>query len=138
MMPKFSQSSFSKLSTCHSDLQVLFYEVIKHFDCQILEGYRDEKAQNAAYAVGNSQLKYPYGKHNHHPSYAVDVAPYPIPAWSKTGDFLFFGGYVLGIAAMLKDQGKITHAIRYGGDWSRNNRITDENFKDYLHFEIIV
>ena len=45
-MPKFSQDSFSKLSTCHPDLQVLFYEVIKYYDCTILEGYRNQVDQD--------------------------------------------------------------------------------------------
>ena len=77
-MPKFSQSSFSKLSTCHPDLQALFYEVIKFFDCTILEGYRNEADQESAFAKGNSKLHYPHGKHNANPSMAVDVTPYPI------------------------------------------------------------
>ena len=137
-MPKFSQESFTKLSTCHIDLQVIFFEVIKNFDCTVLQGYRDEIDQHRAFLSGNSQLDWPNGKHNTQPSNAVDVASYPIPNWSNTGDFIFFGGYVMGIAEMLFTQGKITHKIRYGGDWSRNNKVTDESFKDYLHFEIIV
>ena len=77
-MPRFSQESFSKLSTCHQDLQILFYEVIKSFDCTILEGYRNEQDQEKAFKEGNSKLHWPNGKHNSSPSRAVDVSPYPI------------------------------------------------------------
>ena len=75
-MPKFGQTSKENLSTCHEDLQELFNEVIKHWDCSVVEGYRDEERQNKAYREGNSKVKYPNGKHNRIPSNAVDVVPY--------------------------------------------------------------
>lgn len=136
-MPKFSQRSFSKLTTCHRDLQILFYEVIKYYDCTILEGYRNEVDQEAAFAKGNTKLHFPHSKHNHQPSIAVDVVPYPIPAWSKTMDFIYFGGIVVGIAEMLFAQDKMTYKIRYGGDFNQNDRITDSSFLDSVHFELI-
>jgi len=136
-MPKFSARSFTKLSTCHIDLQVLFYEVVKTFDCTILQGYRNEADQNAALAAGKSKLAYPKSKHNFKPSLAVDVVPYPLPDWSKVVDFVYFGGYVMGIAQMLFDSGKMTHRIRFGGDFNRNQRISDSSFYDCVHFEII-
>lgn len=136
-MPKFSQESFSKLSTCHPDLQTLFYEVIRNFDCQILEGYRNEQDQEAAFAAGNTKLHWPHGKHNQQPSLAVDVSPYPVD-WNNTKRFYWFAGFVMGIAQKLKDEGKITHAIRYGGDWNGDKDITDNTFNDLVHFELIV
>lgn len=137
-MPAFSQESFSKLSQCHIDLQTLFYEVIKYRDCKILEGHRGQLEQNAAFAEGKSKLRWPDGKHNASPSLAVDVAPYPIPAWSKINNFIYFGGFVMGIAAKLKAEGKITHDIRYGGDFNGNEDVTDQSFVDAVHFEIHV
>lgn len=134
-MPKFSQSSFSKLSTCHIDLQVLFYEVIKYFDCTIIEGYRNQVDQEAAFSKGNTQLHWPHGKHNAQPSMAVDVISYPID-WNNDKRCYWFAGYVMGIAQMLKDQGKMTHSVRFGGDWNRNKDIDDEHFKDLVHFEL--
>lgn len=136
-MPMFSKDSFSKLSTCHIDLQVLFFEVIKHFDCTVLEGFRNEEDQQKAYHAGNSKLQWPNGKHNSKPSNAADVSPYPVD-WSNAKRFYWFAGYVLGIAEMLKQQGKITHSIRYGGDWNGNMDITDEKgLSDLVHFEIV-
>lgn len=135
-MPKFSPSSFTKLSTCHLDLQALFFEVIKNFDCTIIEGYRDEAAQEKAFANGNTLLHWPHGKHNHQPSMAVDAAPYPID-WNNDKRCYWFAGYVMGIAQKLKDEGKMTHAVRYGGDWNRDFEIVDNKFNDLVHFELM-
>lgn len=135
-MPVFGKDSFSKISTCHIDLQVLFFEVVKHFNCQVLEGYRNQADQEKAFKEGNSQLHYPHGKHNQNPSLAADVAPYPVD-WKNLKRFYWFAGFVLGIAQKLKDEGKITHSIRYGGDWNQNMNIDDENFKDLVHFELV-
>lgn len=137
-MPKFSQSSFSKLSTCHPDLQVLFYEVIKTFDCTILEGYRNEQDQEAAFAKGNTKLHFPEGKHNHNPAMAVDVVPYPIN-FNDERLSLWFGGYVQGIAQKLKEEGKMSHSVRWGGAWDGLGKLdTQGQLNDAVHFELIV
>jgi len=136
-MPIFSQKSLGKLKSCHPDLQVLFLEVVKYWDCTVLEGYRNQADQNAAYAKGMSKLRYPHGKHNQSPSLAVDVAPYPLPSWSNSGDFYYFGGFVMGIANKLWSDGKMIHKIKYGADWNSNQRISDESFVDAVHFEIM-
>ena len=135
-MPQFSMWSISKLSTCHKDLQTLFNEVIKNFDCIVLEGHRDQAAQDKAFSEGKSQLKYPDGKHNSNPSHAVDVSPYPI-IWSNINRFYWFAGYVMGIAQKLYDEKKMTHKIRFGGDWNNDKNITDNKFNDLVHYEII-
>lgn len=135
-MPKFSITSRLQLETCHKDLQTLFNEVIKTFDCIILEGFRDEKAQEEAFKAGNTQLHWPNGNHNTLPSYAVDVSPYPVQ-WNNVSRFYWFAGYVMGIAQKLYDEGKITHLIRYGGDWDKDKDITDNNFNDLVHFELV-
>lgn len=135
-MPKFSQESFSKLATCHEDLQALFYEVIKHFDCQIIEGYRNKEAQDNAFEKGLSKFKWQNSKHNYSPSMAVDVSPYPIQ-WGNLKRFYWFAGYVMGLAQKLKDDGKMSHSVRFGGDWDSDKNIDDENFRDLVHFELV-
>ncbi|CAK0742062.1 conserved hypothetical protein [Gammaproteobacteria bacterium] len=135
-MPKFSQASFSKLTTCHPDLQCLMYEVVKYFDCTVLEGYRNEADQEAAFAKGNTKLHWPHGNHNRLPSMAIDVSPYPID-WNNSKRFYWFAGYVMGIAQKLKDDGKMTHSVRFGGDWDGDKDITDQKFNDLVHFELI-
>lgn len=135
-MPKFSQKSFSQLSTCHMDLQVLFFEVIRSFDCAILEGYRNEQDQEAAFQAGNTQVHYPHGKHNKQPSMAVDAYPYPIN-FDDVKRLYYFGGYVLGIAERLKAEGKMTYSVKWGADWNRDTEVKDNKFQDLGHFELV-
>ena len=128
-MPRFSKRSKNRLNTCHSKLQELFNEVVKHFDCTIIEGHRGQKKQDEAYNKGNSKIKFPYGKHNASPSVAVDVAPYPID-WNDRDRFHYFAGYVLGTAKQMGLK------IRWGGDWDMDTKVKDNKFDDLVHFEI--
>ena len=128
-MPRFGKRSISRLKTCDQKLQELFYEVVKHFDCSIIEGNRGEERQNKAFADGKSKVKYPNGKHNKFPSVAVDVAPYPID-WSDRDRFHYFGGFVLGVAKQMGMN------IRWGGDWNQDTETKDNKFDDLVHFEI--
>lgn len=135
-MPAYSKISQERLSTCHKDWQVIMNEVIRGFDNSILCGHRGQAEQNAAYASGNSKVKWPDGKHNSLPSMAVDAAPYPIN-WKDRERFHYFAGYVLGVAAMLLAQGRITHKVRYGGDWDQDTEVADNGFDDCVHFELV-
>jgi peptidoglycan L-alanyl-D-glutamate endopeptidase CwlK len=128
-MPRFGKRSISRLQTCDQKLQELFYEVVKHFDCSIIEGHRGEEGQTKAYKDGKSKVKYPNGKHNKFPSVAVDVAPYPID-WSDRDRFHYFSGFVLGIAKQMGMN------IRWGGDWNQDTKTKDNKFDDLVHFEI--
>ncbi len=140
-MPKFGQTSLSRLETCHSDLQAIFTEVIKTVDCSILCGYRKEKEQNDAFIAGLSQLEWPLSKHNTFPSQAIDAGPYFADMqnvdWEDALAFAVFAGYVKRIAEELFQQGKITHRLRWGGDWDGDGRTQDEQFQDLPHFELV-
>jgi peptidoglycan L-alanyl-D-glutamate endopeptidase CwlK len=136
VMPRFSKRSINNLSECHIDLQVIFKEVINHFDCSVIEGHRLEAEQNAAFKAGKSKLKFPLSKHNSLPSMAADVVPYPIN-WNDTDRMRYFSGFVMGIAALLKEQGKITHTVRWGGDWDKDTQTNDQRFIDLPHFELV-
>lgn len=127
-MSEFSRKSKVKLATCHKDLQTLFNEVVKEFDCSIVCGYRGQKEQDAAFEKGTSKLKWPRSKHNIVVAEAVDVMPYPID-WSDFEKIKLFGAYVKSKIRELKRLGKIENDIVWGGDW--------KNFKDYPHWEII-
>lgn len=136
-MPLYSQESVSRLSTCHPDLQVIFFEVIRFFDCAIVEGYRNEEDQNRYFDEGKTQLRYPNGKHNNTPSTAVDAVPYPVD-YKNINQFCYFAGFVKGIAERLRAEGKITYGIRWGGDWNNNFDLSDEGkFRDFSHFELV-
>ncbi len=134
-MNKYGSKSLENLRTCHPDLQKLFEIVVEYFDNTILEGHRGEKAQNAAFAEGKSKLRWPYGNHNAYPSNAVDVIPYPID-WNDRERIIYFAGFVMGVAKILKKNGVIQHDIRWGGDWNENTQLKDNSFDDLVHFEI--
>jgi len=129
-MPKFSNSSKSKLNTCHDKLQLVFNEVIKHWDCTILEGTRSKEAQDEYFRTGRSEVRYPNSKHNSSPSEAVDVAPYPID-WKDLDRFRAFGNFVLGVASANNVK------LRWGGDWDGDRSFADQSFHDLPHFELL-
>lgn len=135
-MPKFGSESKKQLSTCHLDLQVIMNEAIKYIDFSVLEGYRDKAKQEVAFAIGNTQLHWPNGRHNKSPSWAVDIAPYPIN-WKDTERFVYFAGFIMAIAKMFIAQGKVIHKVRWGGDWDSDSQVKDESFRDYGHFELV-
>ena len=128
-MPYFGERSKKNLKTCDEDLVFLFEEVIKYFDCSVLEGHRGKKLQNKYFKEGKSKLKFPEGNHNKKPSKAVDVVPYPID-FSDRERMTYFAGFVKGMAAVLGIP------ICWGGDWNSNTEVKDNNFDDLPHFEL--
>jgi len=129
-MPEFSEQSLKALSSCDQRLQKLFLEVVKHFDCTVICGFRDMAAQDAAFNGGMSKLAWPNSKHNHYPSTAIDAAPYPV-VWEDEERFYYFAGFVKGVASQMG------LSIRCGADWDGDMQVKDENFIDLDHFEII-
>lgn len=129
MIYQFSRASRDALKTCHYDLKKLFLEVINHYDCSVLEGFRGKTAQNLAFNRGFSNNKWPDSKHNIKPSLAVDVVPYPID-WLDFKRFYYFGGLVLGLA------NKLHINVVWGGDWDKDNDFNDQKLNDLAHFEL--
>ena len=128
-MAKFGSRSKANLNSCHSDLQKVFNEVIKKVDCSVLCGHRGEEDQNKAFDEGRSKVKYPNGRHNADPSYAVDVTPYPVD-WKDRERQTLFAGYVIGVAQGMGID------LRWGGDWDQDFQVKDNKFDDFPHFEI--
>jgi peptidoglycan L-alanyl-D-glutamate endopeptidase CwlK len=138
-MPSFGTKSRERLDTCEERLQRVLERVVVGFDCTVLEGHRGQAAQDAAFASGASQKRWPDGNHNAVPSRAVDAAPWPVD-WGEEGDakrrqaavrrFYLFAGYVLGVATELGV------ALRWGGDWDGDRDLADQTFNDLVHFEL--
>src|SRR3546814_13614528 len=103
---------------CSSDL--VFEKVVQDFDCSVIEGHRDQAAQDKAFAEGHSKLKWPHGNHNALPSRAVDVAPYPID-WTDSPRMHLFAGYVIATALSLGIK------LRWGGDRDGDRQVKDED-----------
>ena len=138
-MNKWSRTSAKRLNTCHVDLITLCNIVLQVHDCTIVEGHRNQKCQNQAYYIGNSKLQWPNSKHNKTPSLAVDVVPFINgKATYNREQILYFSGIVLGIANRLSIEGLMTHKVRWGGDWDRDNDFKEHKFFDGAHFELVV
>lgn len=140
-MYKFSRRSHIKKITCHKDLQLILDDSIKVVDFTILEGARSQETQITYFAQGRSKLDGVHKKSKHQVSdeqplsMAVDIAPYPID-WNDRFRFAFLAGVMRGVATGLLEEGKITHRLRWGGDWDSDNDFKDQTFFDLPHFEL--
>jgi len=142
MSYKFGRRSHSKKITCHKDLQLILDEAIKVYDFTILEGSRTQETQMEYFTQGKSKLDGVNKKSKHQVSdeqplsLAVDIAPYKID-WNDKNRFHFLAGVMKSVAAKLLEEGKITHKLRWGGDWDSDNDFKDQTFFDLPHFELI-
>jgi len=128
-VPKFSATSQKRLEGAHPDLQRVFAEVVKHFDCTIVCGHRGRVAQQLALESGKSKAAFGQSPHNFKPAYAVDVVPYPIN-WQDRERMTYFAGFVLGTARALGVN------LKWGGDWDGDTHLSDNRFDDLPHFEL--
>lgn len=124
-MPKFGKRSQERMKGVDSQLQNVFNQVVKNFDCTIIEGLRTKERQDELVSQGKSKTKFS----KHIEGKAMDVAPYPID-WEDRDRFHYFGGYVKGVASQMGVN------IRWGGDWDGDFETKDNNFDDLVHFEI--
>jgi len=132
-MAEFSARSLEKLESVHQDLQTVFKEVVRHFDCTVVSGMRTQEEQQALYAKGRTVdgviITYKDGierRSRHQDGLAVDVVPYPT-MYTDEYKMIHFGWFVKGVAATLKRYGQIENDIDWGGDW---------DWKDLPHFQI--
>ena len=132
----YSNISQTRLNECYRDLQIIFAEVLPFFDHSIICGHRGEQEQTVAFESGFSKVNYPDSKHNGYPSLAVDAVPYPID-WKDEKRMIYFAGFVMSTAKRLKKEGRISHDLRWGGDWDKDTELKDNKFQDYPHFELI-
>ena len=122
-MPSFGANSKKHRDTCHPDLIEVLDEAIKHFDFSCIWGHRSQAHQDRAYNEGHSKVKWPNSKHNHQPSRAFDVIPYPGGFDNPDHVFTEMATHIWGAAS------KLGVRLRWGGHW--------KNFKDLAHFELI-
>jgi len=142
MSYKFGSTSLERLETCHKDLQLIAREAIKYtqVDFGIACGYRSPEDQLKAFKAGFSQIDgiTRKGKHNYSPSLAMDIYAWIGKASWDIRYMLYLGGVITSVAMRLKDDGKITHEVRYGGNWDGDGILMDDqSFNDLPHFELI-
>src|SRR3989304_4801708 len=136
---KFSKFSADNLATCDPRLQEVFNEAIKLYDFNVSEGHRPVARQQELYAQGRTKPGKivtkvdgvrTKGMHNHLPSKAVDVNPWPIDFSNKGRErYTHLAGIILALAPVKGIR------LRWGNDWNG-----DDDFKagwDLPHFEVI-
>lgn len=84
-MPKFGKASLERRSMLCNDLKRLADKMIEKYDFSIIETFRDKATQEKYYNNGSSNAKFGESAHNYHPSYAMDVYPYPVPKKQVNG-----------------------------------------------------
>lgn len=120
-MPAFNERSLERLSTCHEDLRRVFNLVILEFDCSVLCGFRNREEQERALIEKKTKAPWPRSKHNHLPSLAIDVVPYPVN-WNDVHSFKVLSQVVLRIAHECNVK------IKWGGEW--------QELQDLPHYEL--
>lgn len=128
-MPRFGRHSLQVRATLDPRLQRLFDEVIKYFDCKLINGFRNAKRQHELFRAGKSMKDWPESKHNEKPSMAVDTVPYPI-GWGDRERMTYFAGQVMATARIRGIP------LRWGGDWDNDTEVLDNIFDDLGHFEL--
>lgn len=141
-MYRFGNTSLERLSTCHNDIQIIMKKAIEKstIDFGIAEGERSVERQKELFDAGLSKIDgvTRKGKHNYSPSLAVDIYPFIKGAAVWDNETLsFLAGFIHGIAAQLLEEGKISHRLRWGGNFDMDGEILEQSFDDRPHFELV-
>jgi len=137
-MYAFGRRSLQNLNTCDTFLQKVLIRAMSYqlMDFAIICGHRDEAAQNRAFNSRNSKKRWPDSKHNHLPSIAVDVAPWPID-WNDHLAFARLYGIIEAASVEVRGAEGSDTKLRWGGDWDGDGESNDQSFMDIGHFEMV-
>lgn len=137
----FGKTSRSRLDTVHPDLVRVVERALSFgiMDISIIEGNRSIERQQELFHDGKSEIDgvNRLGKHNHLPSLAVDIMPYPavvngVNVWADNQRWNQLSGLMLAAASLEGVD------IRWGGDWDGDGNNADSNFNDYPHYELVM
>ena len=159
-MLTLSANSRAKYETLCEDLRIIIDEALRYstIDFGISEGHRSVATQQEYYKKGRSEINGEWvitdkskvvtyvdgivnkSKHNYSPSMAFDFYVY-IPGKNMTYDptHLTALGYMFVVLGnKLYEEGKITHKIRWGGNFDQDGEILEPGtFRDSPHIELI-
>jgi peptidoglycan L-alanyl-D-glutamate endopeptidase CwlK len=145
--------------TLHPDLQLVVDWVLKYcvVDLTLYEGHRKPEKQFEYYKKGrefkngrwvvvnqkavitNADGYHKLSNHNYNPSHALDFKAYvkdkPQLEWDVPHLTYIAASFVMA-AEFLYLQGKITHKIRWGGNWDKDGDLADNKLYDRPHVEI--
>ena len=137
MILHFGKQSEGKLQTVHNDLRLVMREALSMnlMDFTITEGHRVKEKQDE-YSNSDppkSKVQWPNSKHNKIPAEAVDAAP-----WIK--DHISYDHrHCCMLAGIILTSAKyLGVTVRWGGNWDMDfEPVTDQDFQDLVHYEIV-
>ena len=141
MTYSFGKRSAKNLETCSPELQRVCERALSYgvMDFSVIEGKRSLERQLRLYQQGKSHIDgiERLGKHNHDPSQAVDLLPYPktindVDVWKDKRRFSVLAGLML---AAAHEEGV---ELRWGGDWDGDGNNKDSKLDDLPHFETVI
>lgn len=155
-MYKLGSASKKRLNTCNAEIQLIITEAIKvsQIDFGVAQGERTVEQQQHYFNEGKSKVNpkayatleelLSKGKHIvdgniRKKADAVDIYAYVNGSanWEKH-NLCYVGGVITSTAKRLLKEGKITKCLRWGGNWDNDGEIiSDQNFQDLPHFELI-
>jgi len=139
----FGKNSKGKIDTCHADMQLILNTAISISDVDfgVSEGNRSIEKQKKYFDQGKSKIDgiTKKGKHNYLPSLAADIYAFVEGKASYHKETLsYLAGLIHAVAEILLKQGKITHRLRWGGNWDMDGTILiDQSFDDSPHLELV-
>lgn len=133
---KFGKSSEERLGTCCKELQEIARLVLSMgvVDFSVTCGYREKEEQNKLFDEYKSKVIYPNSKHNAFPSKAMDLVPWVNgkSSYAKV-HCCYLAGLVMAAGCFLGV------ALRWGGNWDCDLvPVTDQDFLDLVHFELVL
>lgn len=139
-MYTFGTSSQLKLDTVVPPLKELVTRALATgvIDFSVVEGRRERERQDQYFSTGLSKVKWPDSKHNvlkpEDLAKAVDLVPYIHGSGLSYArpHCCVLAGIVLAIASMMGLK------VRWGGNWDQDGEpVTDQDFQDLVHFELV-
>ena len=136
---KYGKTSTDRLNTCDPRLIIIAQKALSRglMDLSVLEGIRPKERQNLFYSNKKSKVKWPFSKHNvkvpGDKSKAFNIGPYINGKVSYNYcHCCYMAGIILSVAGSLKIK------LRWGGNWDMDGEpVTDQDFQDLVHFELV-
>lgn len=140
-MYKWGTNSRKILDTCHPIIRATFTEALSLglVDITASEGFRHRERQNDLFERGKSKVSWPDSRHNSMPSEAIDAYPFVNGKVSYDWNHcIFLAGIIQSVSKRMFQTQVLDGWLRWGGNWDMDGEpITDQDFQDLGHFEIV-
>ncbi len=138
-MLQFGNASKRRLATVVPELQKLAHNVlaIGLIDFSVTDGRRSRELQEQYFAEKKSKVHWPESRHNvMHPddlAKAFDLTPF------VNGKLSYHKAHCILLAGIVLTEAKhLGLNVRWGGNWDMDlEPVTDQDFQDLVHFELV-